>query len=30
MDYSKLLKDLDQGHILEAYNTSSGEDKKVL
>lgn len=30
MDYQKFLKDLDQTHILEAYNKASAEDKKAL
>ena len=30
MDYVKLLKDLDQNHILEAYNKASAEERKAL
>ena len=30
MDYVKFLTELDQGHILEAYNKASAKDKKAL
>lgn len=30
MDYAKLLKDLDQNHILEAYNKANPEERKAL
>ena len=30
MDYIKLLTDLDQGHIVDAYNKASQQDRTAL